>query len=133
MNMPRHLRAGLLAGALGLGVMAGMLRADGPPPVPGPASSGPIVTYAGPSVEYPSTTSGPDDATGGRRRPIKDWVSSWGCWSHHNSLRCGSLRADWNFVFGSCRTFFGERCLKGPPTVAMPPGYGQPSDGCNCR
>jgi hypothetical protein len=38
-----------------------------------------------------------------------------GCYSHYNDFTCGSLRSDCRFIFGSCRQFFGERCIKGPP------------------
>jgi hypothetical protein len=37
-----------------------------------------------------------------------------GCWSHHNEFTCGSLKSECTFLFGSCRSFFGEPCVKVP-------------------
>ena len=70
------------------------------------------------------------------------------CWSSFNGYTCGSLRAECDFIFGSCRTFFGEPCLKGPPPSPLPPwvrltppsspsapggaGHVLPTE-CNCR
>ena len=64
------------------------------------------------------------------------------CWSTHNGYSCGSLRSEGVFIFGSCREFFGEPCIKGPPPppwspeARIPPGVdGDPADGqkrCNC-
>jgi hypothetical protein len=47
----------------------------------------------------------------------------WSCWTHHNDLGCGSFKADCAFIFGSCRTFFGEPCRRGPIPIAVPYGY----------
>jgi hypothetical protein len=64
--------------------------------------------------------------------PIRDCVHGWmhrkgmGCWSHNNAYLCGSWKSECIFVFGSCREFFGEPCLPGPPQPLMPPGYGPP-------
>jgi hypothetical protein len=44
-----------------------------------------------------------------------------GCWTHPNMFGCGSLRGDLLFTFGSCRAFFGQQCLKGPPQDAVAP------------
>jgi hypothetical protein len=38
-----------------------------------------------------------------------------GCYSHFNDYSCGSFHADFAFMFGGCRRFFGEQCLKNPP------------------
>lgn len=38
-----------------------------------------------------------------------------GCYTTFNDYSCGSLHSEWDFLFSSCRVFFGERCLKGPP------------------
>jgi hypothetical protein len=37
------------------------------------------------------------------------------CDSHHDWYGCGGWRAQCAFMFGSCRTFFGEPCLPAPP------------------
>ena len=47
---------------------------------------------------------------------IHDWLSDHPCkcYADHNSVGCGSLKSECTFIFGSCRKFFGEPCLKGP-------------------
>lgn len=54
------------------------------------------------------------------------------CWSHINNVGCGSLHSELTFAFGSCRTFYGEPCLDGPPE-AQKKKNGQGQAGCNCR
>lgn len=55
------------------------------------------------------------------------------CWASPNSMGCGNLKTDFLFVFGSCRQWYGEPCLNGPPPPVAPPGstvgYYPPS-GC---
>jgi len=73
-----------------------------------------------------------DPAVPPSKGPVRDWFHGCmhrkgvGCWSHHNAYMCGSFKSEWIFVFGSCREFFGEACLPGPPQPPMPPGYGPP-------
>jgi len=64
----------------------------------------------------------------------------FGCWASHFGNGCGSFRSDMVFIFGSCRSFFGEGCRKDPPSI-YPPGYGPAGyvppgggggGGCNC-
>lgn len=33
---------------------------------------------------------------------------------------CGGVKAQLDFYFGSCRTFFGEPCLPNPPRAMIP-------------
>jgi hypothetical protein len=53
-----------------------------------------------------------------------------GCWQHHNcDYNCSSLDSELIFIFGGCRQWYGEPCLKGPPyygnqTAACPTGVG---------
>jgi hypothetical protein len=61
------------------------------------------------------------------------------CWASHNGFSCGSTRSEATFLWGSCRQFFGEPCLQGPPPAwspeaRIPPGVDAPSPGrrCNC-
>jgi len=46
-----------------------------------------------------------------------------GCYTTHNNFGCGSLRAETVFIFGRCRSFFGEPCAKEVPGWPLPPGY----------
>jgi hypothetical protein len=48
-----------------------------------------------------------------------------GCWTHHDMFGCGSFRGDFIFTFGSCRAFFGQGCLKGPPQDEITAMLGQ--------
>lgn len=51
-----------------------------------------------------------------------------GCWANVNSMGCGSLHSECAFIFGSCRTFYGEPCFKQRPAPLPPvppyPDYG---------
>jgi hypothetical protein len=89
-----------------------------PPPVTPPTQAGPPF-YTPPN--YPTLPVATETS-----RPVRVWMQKCGigCWSHLSSVGCGSLRADWEFVFGSCRTFFGEPCQHGPQRV--PPGEPMP-------
>jgi hypothetical protein len=75
---------------------------------------------------------GANQAGAARKGPVRTWFHKCmndkgvGCWSHHNMYTCGSWKSECTFVFGSCREFFGEPCLPGPPQPPMPPGYGPP-------
>jgi len=44
-----------------------------------------------------------------------------GCWAHHNMFGCGSFRSEMSFMYGSCRSFYGQSCLKEPPPDALAP------------
>jgi len=64
------------------------------------------------------------------KRPLRDAVTvhrPLGCWSSFNGYGCGSFRADFAFIFGGCRTFFGEPCLKGAPPSILPEWAGEES------
>ncbi|MGL4550765.1 MAG: hypothetical protein ACRC33_06225 [Gemmataceae bacterium] len=56
-------------------------------------------------------------------RPLRDYRTRGrplGCWASFNGYTCSSLPSTWTFVFGSCRDFYGEPCLKGPPPSPLP-------------
>jgi hypothetical protein len=62
------------------------------------------------------------------------------CRAGHNTLGCGNFVSEFQFLFGSCRTFYGEPCFTRPGPVPMPPGYGpgygygqEDSGKCPCR
>jgi hypothetical protein len=63
--------------------------------------------------------------------PLKDYHRygrPLGCWASFNGYNCGSLHSEMAFIFGSCRTFFGQPCLKSAPPSPLPPWayYGAP-------
>jgi hypothetical protein len=122
-----------LAALVGLGVAAGLARSEGPANSPEPWA---VIEYGGgsggakgPALPPPPPKENPAFTHKG---PVRDWAHDCmhklgvGCWSHHNMYTCGSFHSEFTFVFGSCRQFFGETCLPGPPVPPMPPGYGPP-------
>jgi len=149
----RSVTGALLAIVLGLGSLAAVAGAQAPPPAPTPLPSPPPIVQPYESPLQPMVV--PDAVADltvaplaeSPRHPIRDVLHKpidcihrhivnhpWYCWASHNSIGCGSLKAECNFIFGSCRTFYGEPCLKGPPPVPVPPGYGYgyvPA-GCHC-
>jgi hypothetical protein len=88
----------VLSAAIGLGVLAGLSRGQEP------------VTNILPRAEIPEYLSAP------RSRLQQWWYRHPGhCWAHPNALMCGNGKDDLVFIFGSCRQFYGEPCLKNPP------------------
>ena len=67
--------------------------------------------------------------------PVLNFLHIPGCWASHNGYGCSSFQAENIFFFGSCRAFFGEPCLNGPPPPPWAEGDGPPppKPGCNCR
>jgi hypothetical protein len=95
-----YLRAAL-ATCVGLAVMAGLARAEGPPVV--------VMDETAPPAAAPAP-----------RRLFRDWLRRpVGCWSHHDALLCSSWESERCFIFGSCREFFGEPCLKSPRPFSL--------------
>lgn len=116
-----------LAVALGWGVWAGFAHAQGTVQWP---RTPPEATELPPG--HPPVDSTPS------KTPLLDSIRykrPCGCWASFNGYSCSSLRSELAFLFGSCRTFFGEPCLKGPPPSALPPwagpesGYWNPPPG----
>ena len=113
--------------------------------------------WAGGSDAYPRTPPGANELPPGvpavdsspSQRPVRDWFQKHrplGCWASFNGYGCQSLHSTGAFIFGSCRTFYGEPCLKGAPPSALPPWAGPESGypagaagappakrGCACR
>jgi hypothetical protein len=57
----------------------------------------------------------------GRVRPgPRKSIKNIGCYAHFNDYSCSSIHSETQFLFGSCRTFFGEACLKSPPPSPIP-------------
>ncbi len=105
--MRLHFHRALLASILGLGVLAGLARADG---------------HHEPSYYRHAYTYQPQALLTSPQPPPKHfpWLHRttahpWSCWAHHNDYTTGSLKSNSIFIFGSSRTFFGEPCRKGPP------------------
>jgi hypothetical protein len=130
--MKRCLLAGGIALAVGLGWLAGALRAQDTLPPPRRLLEAPPQEYVAPvAVEaqgaVPVEAMPPGEGGPGcdhkHRGPICRYLASLGCWSHHNSYSCSSLKSECVFIFGSCRAWHCEPCFKSPPPIAAPPGY----------
>jgi hypothetical protein len=95
----RSLRIGL-SFIVALGCWIGKIQAQEPPPNPAPAVVASNGSY-GPAAGA---------AEGGR---LNAWLHRQGycCGSHLDWYGCGGIRSQCLFVWGSCRTFFGEPCL----------------------
>jgi hypothetical protein len=113
--MKRSLWCAALAALLGCGAWAGLVRADGPYPRTHPGAQ-----------ELPPGVPPLDNTP--THHPFIEWAKHRRpaiCWSSFNGFGCSSARSECAFFFGSCRTFFGEPCLAGPPPSALPPWSGQ--------
>jgi hypothetical protein len=116
-----------------------------PAPVPAPAATQgqPVliqgtILYANPPAPpgtlapAPCASCGAADGAGveggaARRGWMPHYLRDWwgnhercGCWAHFNGYSCSSLASEYAFIFGSCRTWYGEPCAKGPPPPAYP-------------
>jgi hypothetical protein len=112
----------LLGIGLGLALMSGLVRGEDKP--------GPV--YPVPGVMREVIADGPSDASQGTKlhpegRRQGGIVERWHnrrpilfCYGNFNDYSCGSLHSELLFLFGSCRQFYGERCLKEPPPYPIP-------------
>ena len=141
--MKRWQRTALPASMMTLVIQAGLARPDGhhQPPYYRDA-------YAHkPQALLTTPEEGPKRQGLLRRLHAHPWFNRapthpWSCWTHHNDVGCSSFKAECAFIFGSCRTFFGEPCRRGPPPLPIPLGDGAQAGhfapngpaGCNgCR
>lgn len=95
----------------------------GPQPGPGYYPRTPVGARELPPG-YPPVNNDPSD------RPVRDWWREGrplGCWGTFNNYGCNSLAGTLHFIFGSCRQFYGEPCLKGAPPSPLPPWAGPES------
>lgn len=47
------------------------------------------------------------------------------CYAHHNEMGCGSFTSEMRFIFGSCRTFFSQKCIPCTQGPGDPCGKGK--------
>ena len=141
----------ILAVVLGLGITEGWAGADDlrltPTPVP---STGPVLEQPiAPEVPFNPGDAvvppGPPDGAA-KHRSIRQCVSDYLhanipilCRASRNGLGCGNFVSEFQFLFGSCRTFYGEPCFTRPQPSPVPAGYGFGNGGqaesgkCPCR
>jgi hypothetical protein len=147
--MSRWLSRALLAVVLGLGVLAGLIRAEQPAPLPMPNPTTPqVIPQIGPG--NPVVSPSPDVLTPEiepaapapsrrhllpRGHLVRDWWHNhaWTCWAPPEYPGCSSLKSECNFIFGSCRSFYGEPCLREPPKNHGLPSNGNSPSDCGCR
>ena len=115
--MHRHLHRALLASILGMGVLAGLVRADGHhKPAQHRDAYG---HHHEPAYYRHAYVYQPQALLTSPQPKHHPWhrttAHPWCCWAHHNDYTTGSLKSNLVFIFGSSRTFFGEPCRKGPP------------------
>jgi hypothetical protein len=101
------------------------------------AQEGPITTTVSPNVVVTAWPIAPPVSRGNWnpvippdphkylcKGPVATWARErWGCFAHHTMDGCGSPHSECTFIFGSCRAFFGQPCLKTPPPLPAPAGY----------
>lgn len=91
-----------------------------------------------PSAQPPeiSTPAGPENRENrAARGPVQRSLNSHGlgCWSHHTQMGCGSFCSEFRFIFGSCRSFFGDRCIPNPPHSDRDPYWRNPCSTGKCK
>ncbi len=67
------------------------------------------------------------DRHGQRRQRVRTLIHNrgYGCGTDPTFPGCTNLREEFRFIFGSCRSFFGEPCLpKNPPPRVVNRPYG---------
>ena len=113
-------RQSLMALVLGLAVMSGLARGDEK------LGGKPVSSAAGETVVEGAQESAPRLFSRWRNR------TPLGCYGHFNDYSVGSFCSEFSFLFGGARTFYGERCLKGPPPSPVP-GFDPLAEGLDRR
>ncbi len=111
-------RRAMLAVVLGLGVLAGLVRADehhGSGPVQAGGHHEPAYYWHAYTYQPQALLTSPHPHAKYFPGLHRTTAHPWCCWAHHNDYTTGSLKSNLIFIFGSSRTFFGEPCRKGPP------------------
>lgn len=67
------------------------------------------------SIDYPHAAQSPHWKERLQYRQRAAEKPPHGCYGNFNDYSCQSLHSTKEFLFGSCRVFFGEKCLKAPP------------------
>jgi hypothetical protein len=139
---------------IGCGLVAGLACLPGrvawgqePPAVPLPHPAPVVIDHEGPILEAEPEDLPAHPAAAPQRRhwyrpfenhPVCNGIQNYmhahgvACYADFNNPSCSSLCSELTFIFGSCRTFFGEPCLRRPDPDAEfgYGGYGQPGCGC---
>lgn len=133
-NMARWIPRTCIVLGIWLGLAGARVLAQPPNTLPLLPSPVPPVTYhaipsgeaAGMSLEPPLAPVAEGEVQRGPIRRFLYKVTHPFCWTTHNHFGCSSLHSEATFAFGSCRAFFGQACLKGPPADDVP------GSSCGC-
>jgi hypothetical protein len=132
-------RRAMLALVIGLGIVAGLVR--GQDVRPNVLANGPVPpSTSAPAVVMQDATANSYSHMQPSHPRIAEYLRRQGlnCFATLGSLGCGSCKSECQFIFGSCRTFFGEPCIPQPPQengVLGPQTYGilgRAKAGCGC-
>ena len=76
---------------------------------PVPAQQSQVTQVNGTVVVTPNVEPSPEPS---RNRPLQRFLNPHGmsCASDFNAYGCGNFWSNFDFMFGSCRTFFGQTC-----------------------
>ena len=109
-----RLTSHVVLAALAVFALVDFAHAQLPPPTP-------VDPIPVPGPGYPPPSS----------RPFLRCLNSHGlgCWSHHTVMGCGSFHSEFGFIFGSCRYYFGDRCIPQPPHSDRDPYWRSPCNG----
>jgi hypothetical protein len=130
-------RRAVLALGVGLGIVTGLARAQ----IVMPPANGSVPPATAPgAVIMPEPAPAPHPGDQPAQTRIQEHLHRHGlqCFAEINSLGCGSLKSDCQFIFGSCHTFFGQPCLPQSPRdngILGAQSYGIPGrarGGCGC-
>ena len=134
------LRRTLLAAALGMGVTAGLVRAEEPP-----VAAGPVVGTEGAMPANAVSGDGQGSVPCAPKKRLVECLRPCnllhplrnhrplGCYANFNDFSCTNLSTELLWVFGSCRQYFGERLPQGATAVARPRFQPAHPDLCAAR
>jgi hypothetical protein len=121
--MRKTLFQAVLAGLVVLGVGAGLAQAQQPNMPSQVLPAGHKAVKAAKAADCSGNCGEQDDEQrNGLLKRLKRRINNCpgNCWADGQAYHCDSLKATCRFIFGSCRSFFGEPCLQGPPTGPLP-------------
>jgi hypothetical protein len=135
-------RRNVIAALVGLGAWAGLAKAgDTVIVVPASTANNPTVLTVPASHSVlqpgeprytpqtePNSSEDPDKLAPRGYSRLHDWLQNrsrrCGCWGDYNSdFYCSTCWSEYVFIFGSCRQFWREPCLKTPPPSPFGPAY----------
>jgi hypothetical protein len=129
-------RRAILALVIGVGVVAGLVRGQDARPMPPANAPAPSTTPPAVIISQDQQAAPYSQVQSAQPR-ILEHLNRHGlhCFATLGSLGCGSCKSECQFIFGSCRTFFGEPCIPDAGHGYGAYGYGtngRAKGGCGC-